>query len=349
MSSPEMTLEGAESVNKNTGEVAPEPKAKKKTTRKKANPALAETAASLFDGEEVPFLASEIPGSEVLYPGSTVIERGHRVSDHPITAAVVRRGLRWLEIEGKVLSLMTLDAHYYERPKKVEGPIGTPPRTVMVKILTKAGAELICNVFQLQPTVEYDYDALHILGKERYFPFVCTLRNELDQVISVGRGIGIIDGNRNANAAAKMGQKSARIDAVLNLGFSDLFLQEPNEGRHSNSVDEQVRPEARQKTPAQSQTKPQASQAKPTHAIKPRPELKAEVEIPGNPELDKNPEHAKNLAIITNYLKDNDIDQAACLNSLGVSKVSEIKPADASVLAEKIIDAQKKSKKGTSS
>ncbi|MCP5059015.1 MAG: hypothetical protein GY937_20110 [bacterium] len=197
---------------------------------------LSDKAQRIFEAKKVPLTGGDFPYNRVLRPGHLIRDKdGDEASLHKTyISEMERRHLRNLEIMDYIVKhILVEDVDYYVRLKVVEKP-GQRPKKVDEKILMKGGAEKIRNVHGLQAKTEVDYGVQSVLekaGLKGHFPFITTLTNSLGEVVSTGRGVGIADAKRNTNSAVKMGQKSSHIDANLNLGYSSMFAQEPDEGR----------------------------------------------------------------------------------------------------------------------
>jgi hypothetical protein len=118
--------------------------------------------------------------------------------------------------------------------------------------LYKAGADFLCDLLMLDPSFEPDAEAWRMLGsREGTVVMRCRLLcrgvspffpgRQKGEVAGEGRGVGEAgEKKRNANAAVKIAQKSAKVDAVIHaLGLSDLFTQdiEPPEPRDAPPPD----------------------------------------------------------------------------------------------------------------
>lgn len=104
--------------------------------------------------------------------------------------------------------------------------------------LYKAGADFLCDLLKMDPRFSPDLDTWKMLGsREGTVVIKCELVSRSDnpffqrhagEILGEGRGAGVAgEKKRDGNGAIKIGQKSAKIDAVINaLGLSDLFTQD---------------------------------------------------------------------------------------------------------------------------
>lgn len=212
-----------------------------------------------------------VPRDAILFPGWDV--------DDPETYAkrVQTRDKLFSLISRWLADQMQEGVHWYPT-KRVDRDTG---EVQVDRILKKSGAELIRTRLGLYPRIVIDdqVQALcHEEGGPLRFAVIAELVNAWGQVVSVGRGVGEtrpnppgrMKGGMNPNAAIKMAQKSALIDAALNLGFSDLFVQDPEEGAPGGSSEAQDGAQS-----SRPPTRPQRSQRR--HEVPPaKPQLPSE-------------------------------------------------------------------------
>lgn len=137
-----------------------------------------------------------------------------------------------------VLSQMKRGLHYGVPPGCEPNGRTNPEQWQHKPSLYKAGADMLCDLLKMRPEFEADEIAWKLMGSKPGVPvFRCRLIN-IGSPFFAGRNIGEVLGEgrgaaaegqkkRDANAAIKVAQKCAKVDAVINtLGLSDLFTQD---------------------------------------------------------------------------------------------------------------------------
>lgn len=129
--------------------------------------------------------------------------------------------------------------------------------------LYKAGAHFICDLLNLVSVYETDRQAWEMLGSVqgmivtrcRLYPRGTTQNAE--NLLGEGVGVGVIgQKGADANNAAKMSQKRAMVDAVLNCyGLSDLFTQDTEDSDSQSGQEAVVNPAPRQEPRVQPRAK----------------------------------------------------------------------------------------------
>lgn len=97
------------------------------------------------------------------------------------------------------------------------------------KSLFKPGAEKMCNLFQLRPVFTRDDDTWEMAGKpDGSFFYLCNLIDKQGNVWGEGRGAETKGAkSRDVNAAIKIAEKRAQVDAVLRtFALSERFTQD---------------------------------------------------------------------------------------------------------------------------
>ena len=100
------------------------------------------------------------------------------------------------------------------------------------KVLSKGGAERICQIFQLTASFEKDGETLaSFTNAKDLVAFKCTLRREDGSVAGEGRGCASLSKNGNdENKTIKMASKSSLIDSVIHSShISAYFTQDLDE------------------------------------------------------------------------------------------------------------------------
>lgn len=117
--------------------------------------------------------------------------------------------------------------------------------------LYKAGADLLVDLMAVRAVYRADLEAWRQLGEPTAtYVFVCELVSRAtSEVIAEGRGaFKVGEKKMQENAALKMAQKRARIDATINAwGLSDLFTQDLDEDPpplHANPTHDSRAPRA---------------------------------------------------------------------------------------------------------
>lgn len=127
-------------------------------------------------------------------------------------------------------SQMTEGVHYGTPPGCEPDRNVDPKQWTYKPSLYKAGADMICDLLKMRPTFEADAVAWEQMGsKQGLAVFVCRLVSRISgEILGEGRGAASDkEKRRNQNAAIKVAQKCAKVDAVINtLGLSDLFTQD---------------------------------------------------------------------------------------------------------------------------
>lgn len=101
---------------------------------------------------------------------------------------------------------------------KISGREGKPT-------LFKPGMEKIFSLFGIVSTLEKDEETLSMISAKDTIAYKCKLfRN--GQFLSEGRGACSVTEKGRVNDAIKIAEKRARMDACLNLGFSEYFTQD---------------------------------------------------------------------------------------------------------------------------
>ena len=132
----------------------------------------------------------------------------------------------------KVLPLLRLDQDYYIINQK--------------KVLSKGGAEKLCQLFGLTASFERDFDSLKSFPDAKGLViFKCTLTRADGSVAGEGRGAAVLERNNNdINKCIKMSEKSSFVSATLRATFlSSDFTQDLDtlpEFRDHFKTDEEV-------------------------------------------------------------------------------------------------------------
>ena len=91
--------------------------------------------------------------------------------------------------------------------------------------LFKPGMEKIFSLFSVVSTLERDSETIEMINKVGVIAYKCTLTRN-GEFIGEGRGACDIAEKSRINDAIKIAEKRARMDACLNLGFSEYFTQD---------------------------------------------------------------------------------------------------------------------------
>ena len=109
-------------------------------------------------------------------------------------------------------------------------------------VLFKSGMEKIFSLFNVVSTLEKDTETIEMVGKPGVIAYKCTL-TRTGQFIGEGRGAAEIAEKGRVNDAIKIAEKRARMDACLNLGFSEYFTQDLEDfPEYQEPVEESVAP-----------------------------------------------------------------------------------------------------------
>lgn len=92
-------------------------------------------------------------------------------------------------------------------------------------VLFKSGMEKIFSLFELRSELAKDVDTLEMIGKPGVIAYLCKLYRS-DQLVGEGRGACEVAEKGRINDAIKIAEKRSRMDACLNLGFSEYFTQD---------------------------------------------------------------------------------------------------------------------------
>lgn len=92
-------------------------------------------------------------------------------------------------------------------------------------VLFKSGMEKIFSFFNVVSTLERDAETIEMVGKPGLIAYKCILTRE-GKFVSEGRGACEVKEKIRVNDAIKIAEKRARMDACLNLGFSEYFTQD---------------------------------------------------------------------------------------------------------------------------
>jgi len=91
--------------------------------------------------------------------------------------------------------------------------------------LFKPGMEKIFSLFQIVSQLQKDEETLSMITTRDIIAYKCELYRN-NQFIGEGRGACSISEKGRINDAIKIAEKRARMDACLNLGFSEYFTQD---------------------------------------------------------------------------------------------------------------------------
>jgi hypothetical protein len=91
--------------------------------------------------------------------------------------------------------------------------------------LFKPGMEKIFSLFQITSQLKKDEETLSMISTQNVIAYKCELYRN-DAFIGEGRGACAISEKSRVNDAIKIAEKRARMDACLNLGFSEYFTQD---------------------------------------------------------------------------------------------------------------------------
>ncbi len=100
----------------------------------------------------------------------------------------------------------------------IAGRVGKPT-------LFKPGMEKIFALFGIVSILEKDEDTLSMIAANDVVAYRCRLYRG-DTFLSEGRGACAVSEKARVNDAIKIAEKRARMDACLNLGFSEYFTQD---------------------------------------------------------------------------------------------------------------------------
>jgi hypothetical protein len=92
-------------------------------------------------------------------------------------------------------------------------------------VLFKSGMEKIFSLFNVVSALEKDSETIEMIGKPGVIAYKCVL-TRAGQFIGEGRGACDIAEKGRINDAIKIAEKRSRMDACLNLGFSEYFTQD---------------------------------------------------------------------------------------------------------------------------
>jgi len=92
-------------------------------------------------------------------------------------------------------------------------------------VLFKSGMEKIFSLFNVVSSLEKDTETIEMINKSGVIAYKCILTRG-GQFIGEGRGACDIAEKGRVNDAIKIAEKRARMDACLNLGFSEYFTQD---------------------------------------------------------------------------------------------------------------------------
>jgi hypothetical protein len=92
-------------------------------------------------------------------------------------------------------------------------------------VLFKSGMEKIFSLFEIRSELAKDVDTLEMVGKTGVIAYLCKLYRG-EQLVGEGRGACEVAEKGRVNDAIKIAEKRARMDACLNLGFSEYFTQD---------------------------------------------------------------------------------------------------------------------------
>ncbi|MBU6389213.1 hypothetical protein KGQ71_01720 [Patescibacteria group bacterium] len=92
-------------------------------------------------------------------------------------------------------------------------------------VLFKSGMEKIFSLFNVVSTLVKDNETVEMVNKPGVIAYKCILTRN-GQFIGEGRGACDIAEKGRINDAIKIAEKRARMDACLNLGFSEYFTQD---------------------------------------------------------------------------------------------------------------------------
>lgn len=134
---------------------------------------------------------------------------------------IEKRSKFYLKTASKILELLQPGIHIFE---KVEIDTSTGEEKC-IKFLTKAGARLLCNLFELQATtttVKHNMPSGDVA-----YESTCEIKDKEGKVVSIGVAEQSLFLYRNNNTTLKMSRKSALVDAVLTLfGLDDHLAQD---------------------------------------------------------------------------------------------------------------------------
>lgn len=118
-------------------------------------------------------------------------------------------------------------------------------------VLFKSGMEKIFSMFNVVSTLEKDTETIEMISKPGVIAYKCKLYRG-ERFIGEGRGAADVSEKGRVNDAIKIAEKRARMDACLNLGFSEYFTQDLEDPSYEEPVENT--PEAvqtvRHKSPA---------------------------------------------------------------------------------------------------
>ena len=94
------------------------------------------------------------------------------------------------------------------------------------KMLFKPGMEKIFSLFGVTTKLEKDLEVYDMFPNRTGFCAFKCLVYRGDKLVAEGRGSAEATGSRDPNAAVKIAEKRARMDACLAMGFSEFFSQD---------------------------------------------------------------------------------------------------------------------------
>jgi hypothetical protein len=120
--------------------------------------------------------------------------------------------------------------------------------------LFKPGMEKIFSLFSIVSHLEKDEETLSMITTKDVIAYKCKLYRN-GQFLGEGRGACTVSEKGRVNDAIKIAEKRARMDACLNLGFSEYFTQDLEDWKDDQPVS--AAPEAdsspgRERTPRSS-------------------------------------------------------------------------------------------------
>ena len=155
----------------------------------------------------------------------TITREGIKISDIFNSIENFKRGV----------NLILLQRQYFQNkvlPILREGKNGQNGDYYVIKgkkVLSKGGAERICQIFQLTASFEKDSETLaSFTNAKDIVAFKCTLRRPDGSIAGEGRGCASLAKNGGSeNSTIKMAAKSSLIDSVIHSShISNLFTQD---------------------------------------------------------------------------------------------------------------------------